>query len=268
MKNVVKITLDIVMTVIFALLFDKNAVSGLKFHEIAGLFACLAFILHKALNWQWIKKVTSNLFQRKISKKAKINFILDALLLFFMTTILISGIMISKVLFTGFGSGSMNYKKIHISLSYIALAFVGIHIGLHWDCVINTLNRIVRFKSEKKLIKYASMIIVLSILGSGIHSMYSVGYFSKISMITGGAKIHGVNEFKGIRQHKMPPQGRSNGNNSKTTGSQREKRGIHREARNFEQSGIFKVLYKYTGILAVFSIAAYYTEKILIRKQK
>ncbi len=114
MKNVVKITLDIVMTVIFALLFDKNAVSGLKFHEIAGLFACLAFILHKALNWQWIKKVTSNLFQRKISKKAKINFILDALLLFFMTTILISGIMISKVLFTGFGSGSMNYKKIHI----------------------------------------------------------------------------------------------------------------------------------------------------------
>lgn len=60
MKKVtyVKFAIDIVMAVVFVLLFNKQVLGGMTFHEIAGLAIAVIFLTHVLLNAQWVKKVT------------------------------------------------------------------------------------------------------------------------------------------------------------------------------------------------------------------
>lgn len=97
--NIIKISLDILMILIFALLFNKMVFSGQAFHEIAGLAIGLAFIIHKALNWKWLVQVTRNIFTGKISLRTRIGCVVDVLLLISMATIITSGVLISRVVF-------------------------------------------------------------------------------------------------------------------------------------------------------------------------
>lgn len=62
-RNNVKLSLNIVMTIGFVLMFKQN-VLGLFFHEIGGGAVCLLFIAHKLLNKDWIIAVRKNLFAR------------------------------------------------------------------------------------------------------------------------------------------------------------------------------------------------------------
>ncbi|MHC1681522.1 MAG: hypothetical protein AB6733_00955 [Clostridiaceae bacterium] len=55
--NFIKISLDLIMGIIFALLFNKNVLGGLTFHEIAGLAMGFAVLVHILLNWKWVINV-------------------------------------------------------------------------------------------------------------------------------------------------------------------------------------------------------------------
>lgn len=78
--NRIKFTLNILLAVVMLLLMDPRSFYGLEFHEWAGLFIGLFFLLHKALNWGWIKKVTVCFF-RSSPGRARLNYVLDVLLL-------------------------------------------------------------------------------------------------------------------------------------------------------------------------------------------
>ena len=55
-KNYLKLTLDLVLAVVFALLFNVRVFGGLTFHESAGLGIGLGFLIHILLNSPWVKK--------------------------------------------------------------------------------------------------------------------------------------------------------------------------------------------------------------------
>ncbi|MCR4432216.1 MAG: hypothetical protein NUV45_14525 [Tepidanaerobacteraceae bacterium] len=63
--NLIKLLLDVLMTAVFTLMFNKMAIAGLYFHEVAGLSLGAAFVVHKALNWKWITQITKKLFSHK-----------------------------------------------------------------------------------------------------------------------------------------------------------------------------------------------------------
>ena len=65
MKKVTfKFILNIFLFITFLFLMDEWSFMGIAFHEIAGLIICLFYILHKALNWQFIKETTFRLFRK------------------------------------------------------------------------------------------------------------------------------------------------------------------------------------------------------------
>jgi len=134
-----KFVLNILLAVTFLFLMDDKSFLGITFHEIAGLVICLAFILHKALNWNFIKEATIRLFG-KIPGKMRVNYILDVLLLIGFTLIIISGMAIAKTIdfsWLGFEKGGGRiWRVMHTSISMIVLMIAGIHIGLHWDWVL------------------------------------------------------------------------------------------------------------------------------------
>lgn len=140
--NIIKFFLTLSITIVMLLLMDPRSFYGLAFHEWAGLFIGLFFILHKILNWGWIKKVTL-LFFSKTTWRARLNYFLDIILLAGMVLMILSGIAISRTIdfsWLNLGSSQNFWRVMHTSSSLITLALFGIHLGLHWNWVLRVLN--------------------------------------------------------------------------------------------------------------------------------
>jgi hypothetical protein len=137
---------NIFIIVVTIILMDPKAYLGEWFHEWAGLLIALFYILHKILNWNWIKESSKRLFGR-LPGKERLNYIMDLLLLIGFTLIIWSGMGISKTInfsWLGFDRDhQMIYKGLHTSVSMLVIIILGIHIGLHWDWVM------ARFKRSK-----------------------------------------------------------------------------------------------------------------------
>ena len=140
--NVFKFLLSLCITIVMLLLMDPGSFYGIYFHEWAGLIIGLLFILHKILNWTWIKKVTVGFF-RKCSGRARFNYILDIMLLAGIVLMIISGIAIARTInfsWLNLGGTRMFWRVMHTSSSFITLALFGIHLGLHWSWVLQRLK--------------------------------------------------------------------------------------------------------------------------------
>jgi hypothetical protein len=140
--NIFKFILNILLTVVFLLLMDPRSFYGLSFHEWAGLIIGIFFILHKILNWIWIKKVTVGFFG-KCTGRARLNYVLDVMLLAGLVLMILSGIAIARTIdfsWLSLGGSQMFWRIMHTSSSLITLALFGIHLGLHWTWVLQRLN--------------------------------------------------------------------------------------------------------------------------------
>jgi len=136
--NLFKFILSLVLTLVMLLLMDPRSFYGLEFHEWAGLFIGIFFILHKLLNWGWIKKVTVLFFSRT-TWRARLNYILDVVLLAGLVLMILSGIAIARTIdfsWLSLGGSSRFWRVMHTSSSLITLVLLGIHLGLHWNWVL------------------------------------------------------------------------------------------------------------------------------------
>ncbi|MDX8339352.1 DUF4405 domain-containing protein [Draconibacterium sp. IB214405] len=143
--NRIKLILNILLLIVMLLLMDPRSFYGLEFHEWAGLIIGLFFILHKALNWSWIKKVTVCFFKSSPGR-TRLNYVLDVFLLAGMVLMILSGIAIARTIdfsWMNLGGSRMFWRVMHTSSSFITLALFGIHLGLHWKWVQQ------RFKFKK-----------------------------------------------------------------------------------------------------------------------
>lgn len=142
-KTLTKITLDIVMTVLFiTLIFAYD--TGLAFHEIAGLAIFALFAFHIILNWGWVKNVTKNLFTSKIKTKPRLMYVLNVALLISVCSIIITGILISRVVFDfGLQGNKHTLSAVHKWTAYACLGLFGVHIALNWRFVTGTLREMV-----------------------------------------------------------------------------------------------------------------------------
>lgn len=168
-KTLTKMLLDILLAVVFTLMFDLSVPGGLTFHEIAGLGIGIALLIHLFLNWKWIKQVTILLFSKKVNSKMRFGYVVDFLLLIGVSIILISGVLISKVVF-GFGTQSRNDFLIglHYYTSYFLLILIGIHVGLHWDWVIRTFKKVLRINRSSTITRNTAKVVVRTVFVLGL----------------------------------------------------------------------------------------------------
>ena len=118
-KTIVKVVLDIAMIIVLSLMYSKQAL-GMTFHEVGGLALIGAFLIHKGLNFEWIVRVTKKL--KTADGRTRLMWIIDALMVVLFFLIGLSGIFISKVVFTGLGiHGGNAWKTIHYTSSALAL---------------------------------------------------------------------------------------------------------------------------------------------------
>ena len=140
--NIFKFFLSLIITIAILLLMDPRSFYGLIFHEWAGLIIGLFFILHKIFNWGWIKKVTV-LFFSNTTWRARLNYSLDVILLAGLVLMILSGIAIARTIdfnWLKLGGSPMFWRVMHTSSSLITLVLFGIHLGLHWNWVLQRFN--------------------------------------------------------------------------------------------------------------------------------
>jgi hypothetical protein len=253
----------------------------MSFHEIGGLIVCGLFLIHKGLNWKWIKAATKKLFDKTLPFKTRAGYIVNVLLLVTMTFIALSGVMISKTLFRGMSGGGMFWRSGHYFAAAVGLVLVGIHIGLHWSFIKNMFSRIL--KIPRLIAKPIGIICLVIILSYGVYSSVSTNFANWISgpfavysdnrlpekdKMTSGLQS---DEFQQGRREGEKPEGLPNGSDKKDiapgNGERRkpgESNGI--QALNFGR--ILNIIVSYGSISCVFAAITVLIEKIFKRRRK
>ena len=170
-----KLFLDLILLVLLALMYQKRLIS-MDFHETGGLVLFGLFLLHKALNWQWIRAVTAEIFRRRVKLSAR--WLVDVLLLLSMTAVLVTGLLITKTLPTAI-AGAHWLKPWHFFFAALSLALSGIHLGLHAGLLRGALWGKLPLPGRIRAVTGALLLCV--VLCFGTYSLVRTNYLSWLS---------------------------------------------------------------------------------------
>lgn len=141
-KTKIRLYLDISLFVSFFFL-NAPQFTGITLHEWASFVFIPAVILHILLDWKWIVSITKRIF-KKLNGEIRFNYILDMLLFFFMTSMIVSGILISEETLPSLGIHIQIdpfWTAFHALSANLLMAIVGIHLALHWKWIVNNTKR-------------------------------------------------------------------------------------------------------------------------------
>ncbi len=136
------VLVDIGLLGIFLATLSPEA-TGLAVHEWLGLSFGAAAAGHILLHWKWVLSMTKRIFG-KLPMQARINYLLNTLLLADVFLVAYSGISISKVAAPGliFPTGSSRFwLGIHVASANMAMVLVGAHLVLHWKWILSMTNK-------------------------------------------------------------------------------------------------------------------------------
>lgn len=151
-KHNIRLIVDIAMTVLLPMLMAYSLI-GEMLHEIIGTAIFVLFIVHHILNRKWY----GALFKGKYNMRRIFQTTLDMLLLVFMILQPISGIMMSKHLYTFLPAlpFSAQARSIHMMLAYWGYVLLCIHAGTHLVAPMKKL-----FIKSKKIFAAACVAVV------------------------------------------------------------------------------------------------------------
>ena len=280
-KNIIKYGLDLFLSLGFVLMFDKMAL-GMKLHEIIGLVIGGAVLIHLVLNYKWIIGVSKKLFSKNLSTRLRLCYILNLMLFICVTLIILSGIFISKVLFTSITSQNHIWKSIHMGVSNIALGLIGIHIGLHWNWVINVSKRIFKFNLQEKFSKAISNFLIIVILIFGCYNIYSQGFIQKSVMLFTTSQNANIGHGGVMKKTEGRPNFDKDNLTEEELNQLKESNPDKKMSPNFNKEdmkskmpsgnsinikSIAMLIINYLSICGVFTIVTYYIDKAISKKK-
>lgn len=176
----IKIVLDIVMFISMVLLMKIN-ITGLQLHEILGICLFIIFIIHKIINFKWVKSVGKNILNKNMKSKSKIMFFLDLILFIFVTLNVATGILVSKFILVSITVNNIETVTIlHKFFAWWSLILISIHIGLHWENVVNCFERKFKSLKENKILQVLFILLYITITIIGIWSISRDSVYSKL----------------------------------------------------------------------------------------
>lgn len=170
MKKIIKITVDIIMTMLFFVLMAYHF-TGDAIHEYLGFSLFIFFILHHILNFNWYK----NIYKGKYNFNRILNTFINTMLFLCMAGLMISGILFSqRVLgFLNIHNSGMFTRRLHMISNSWTFVFMSAHLGMHWGMFIN----------RKFIKKQISIIIALFVSIYGVVSFIKRGLYNKMFLL-------------------------------------------------------------------------------------
>ena len=137
---------------------------GETLHEITGSAMLVSFITHHILN----RKSTAAMFKGKQTPARIVNTALNIILFAVMILLPVSGIMMSKHLYTFLPTDGLSAtaRTLHLLLSYWGFTLMSLHLGLHADIWLTRLKK-------KKTVFVAFAVILTLIAAFGVYAFIS-----------------------------------------------------------------------------------------------
>lgn len=136
MNKQIRIIIDIVMALLMPLLMAYSLI-GETLHEIIGTAILVLFVVHHILNRRWY----GAMFRGKYNAARVFRTVLNILLLAFMILQPLSGILLSKHLYTFLPTLpiSAQARSVHMLLAYWGYVLLCVHAGTHLTAPIKQL---------------------------------------------------------------------------------------------------------------------------------
>ena len=171
-KQIWKIIVDILMTVTLLLLmaysmvYASNSAVGEAVHEWLGTGMFVLFVLHHFLNRKW----SLSIFKGKYTPYRVAQTILVILVLLAMCGSMVSGILLSRTVFSFLGvrGGQAAARTLHMLCAYWGFVFLSLHLGLHWRVIMGMAGKLT--KKSSKIRKWMLRVIAALIAGYGIYA--------------------------------------------------------------------------------------------------
>ncbi len=170
-KTIVKIMIDAIMLILFVAMLFSNQ-TGMVFHEVFGMVLGGLVLAHVLLNLQWFRGVTHQWSSRSV--KTKVQFSMDIALIVLTFAIMVSGVLISTVLFPNISvSNRFLFVMIHKWGSYAAMAVIAGHLVMHARYLASVLPRMFRSSSAKPVRRIASATIAIVFIAALVYTQIS-----------------------------------------------------------------------------------------------
>jgi cytochrome b len=140
--NKINLFIDIGIFGVFLIAANPN-LTGLPLHEWLGVALAGTLVVHLLLHWRWITTVTLHFF-RQLFHDSRLQYVVDLLLFISFTTVMMSGLMISRVVLPFLGialTRNPAWLPLHDLSANATLALIAVHTALHWDWVVKTFKR-------------------------------------------------------------------------------------------------------------------------------
>jgi len=136
--------LDITIFSVF-LAVSNPAITGLAVHEWLSVAFIAALVTHILFHWEWIATLLMQFF-KKLFHSSRLNFVVDSLLFVAMISVMLSGILVSRVVAQALGlnlAAGPAWRSIHSVSADATLVLMALHFALHWKWVVSSVNRYV-----------------------------------------------------------------------------------------------------------------------------
>lgn len=117
--------------------------TGIAIHEWLSLALAATAVVHLLLHWKWITSVGTRFF-KKLWHSSRLKFIVDILLFAAFTSIMMSGIMMSRAILPALGlrlGESPVWRVLHSLSADAGILLVGLHFALNWKWVVTMIGR-------------------------------------------------------------------------------------------------------------------------------
>ena len=167
MQKRIRLIVDISMTVLLPLLMAYSLIGEL-FHEIIGTIIFILFVTHHILNRKW----SASLFKGSYSMSRIFRTAVDLLLLIFMILQPLSGILMSKHLYTFLPAlpVSAQTRAIHMLLAYWGYVLMCVHAGTHLTVLMS------KQQKRDKTIRNMRNVLLSVISFYGIYAFIKRGF--------------------------------------------------------------------------------------------
>ncbi|MFI3236698.1 MAG: DUF4405 domain-containing protein [Lachnospiraceae bacterium] len=179
-KLLIKIIIDTMMFVLYLFLMFGFGTT-LFFHEVAGLGIIILFVLHVILNKIQIKGLIKG---KTRSRKNIYHLVTDILLLVGMLVVIISGVFISKYLFSFEMSLPQEViYKVHKGCSYLCLAILAIHVMLHGNYLVGAVKNIYKNKYATYVRRTFAGVVCISVIVVFIYNQVQIVVDKKMEVV-------------------------------------------------------------------------------------
>lgn len=162
-----KIFIDICMTIALPLLMAQALISEIA-HEWIGAGMFVLVIVHNILNINWYK----NLFKGRYSVSRVFQLVLNAAILLSMIGLMISGIMMSRHVFSFLpvSKGTSFARLLHMLSAYWGFALMMVHLGIHANMMMGFFKKTARISKPSTTRTIVLRIVAVAFCGYGIYA--------------------------------------------------------------------------------------------------